>query len=85
MSQTTPMQFITVAQLKERLGATAISLVKSPKTGKLFGCTDNGRNIKCEQSLDTTKEIKYFFQDEDTFDQGCIINVAVVNPPIAVL
>lgn len=79
------MLFITVEELKTKLGATAINIVKSPKTNKLFGNTSNGKNLKVEQTLDSTKEVRFMYESDDTFDSGCIVNVKPSNPPVAVL
>ncbi len=82
----TAMQFITVSELKTRLGATSISIVKNPKEGgKIFGNANTGKNIKVQQDLDASKELRYMYEDEASFDTGCLVNVKPTQAPLAVL
>lgn len=70
-------KFMTIPDFKAKLGIGTISVIKSPKSGKLFAETKAG-NYKVQQNIDPTKPMRYMYE-EDTFDAGCIVNVSEAN------
>ena len=83
-TSTVTMIFLEIPALKNRLGVSKIDIVRNPNTGKLFGATERG-SIKVQQSLDATKAIKFMYESEDKFSEGCIVNTVPTTPPIMVL
>ena len=71
---TSKMIFITVTAFKTRIGTTELPIVKSPKTGKLFA-SGPVNNYKVEGTIDLGLPIKYMYESEQAFDEGCLVNV----------
>lgn len=71
---TIKMKFITVAAFKGITGATVLELIESPKTNKWFTTTPIG-NYKVEKGLDTSKEVRFMYNDTEGFEKGCLVNV----------
>jgi len=78
------MIFIDIDTLKARLGVQKIDIVRNPNTGKLFGSTERG-NLKVEQALTAAKTIKFMYESEDKFNEGCLVNTVPATPPVMVL
>ncbi len=68
------MIFITIPELKTKLGVDKIEIVKSPKTDKLFAHCSAG-NYKVEQAIDLKQPLRFMYETEDAFNEGCIISV----------
>lgn len=67
------VSFMTVSEFKEKVGATTISVLKNPQTGKLFMSTNTGQNFKVQADIDQTKDIRVLVPDGD-LDQACLVN-----------
>lgn len=72
------VQFITVTQLKKELNVEKISVVKNPKTGKLFVDAE-GQFLKC-QNKDFEEKSKhddydFRFRHEGVIEEGCLVLV----------
>ncbi len=78
------MLFISIPELKSRLNTQTLDIVKSPKTSKLFGNTGSA-NLRVEQSIDLKKPVKFMYESDDTFNDGCIVNVTESNNVVASL
>lgn len=80
------MLFIELSELKSKLDLISLELIKSPKTGKLFASSTNGKGLpvvlKVEQSIDTSKPTKFMYSSADTLLEGCIVNVTPTQPPL---
>lgn len=80
------MLFIEVSELKAKLDLSVIDLIRSPKSGKLFGAgiTNSGIpvNLKVEQAIDTKLPTKYMYESVDSIMEGCIVNVTPTTPPL---
>ena len=70
------LNFISVAQFKELTKSESLKFVTNPNTGKVF-VDAGGKSFKCQQDIDSTKTIKFVFENE--FDKGCFSNVAENN------
>lgn len=79
MSNTTTksenVSFLTVEEFKAKLGLNSekTTIVKSPLTGKLFLSVGTS-NFKCQQEIDTTKEMKMLVDNGD-LNEACLTNV----------
>ena len=78
------MTFISINALKERLNVSLIQIVRNPNTGKLFAETGKGK-FKVQASLDTALPVKFMYDSEETFNEGCITNVKETNNVICEL
>lgn len=81
---TTIMLFISLDQFRVKAGlkdGAAINVVKSNTTEKLFAITDAG-TFKVQQNLSKELPIRFMYESEDKFSEGCISNVV---PPTAVM
>ena len=86
MAQTqerTPMTFISVGDLKKKLGIDKIEVVKNQNTGKLFVAADDKR-FKCQANFDAGLPYRFMYEDGN-FDEGCLINVIESANVIATL
>ncbi len=80
------MEFITVAELKTRLGVTSISIIPEVAgRNKRFASCDNGKNLKVQASLSQDKPIRYMYEKEELFTEGCLTNVTPSSTPDFVL
>lgn len=77
----TTMVFITIQELKTKLGVATLDVVKNPHTGKLFASGDGRVNVKIEQKLDNTLPIRFMYEPEK-FNEGCIVNVTPSSTPL---
>lgn len=74
----TSVEFLSVATFKEQVGANSISILRNPKTQKLFMATDGGQNYKVQGDIDTDSEMRVLIPDGD-LDQACLVNVNTEN------
>lgn len=73
---TTKMLFMSVPEFKAAIKADVINIVKNPKgEKKLFVDAGNGRYFRCQQAIDLTKPIKFMYESNELFNDGCITNV----------
>jgi len=74
---TTPAKatFMSIKDLKAKLGIDTIDIVKNPTTGKLFAVTPE-HNFKVQLDIDFTKPMSFRY-DDDNFYDGCICNITV--------
>lgn len=80
------MIFIEMNDLKAKLDLSVLDLIKSPKTGKLFGAGVTGSgipvNLKVEQAIDVTLPTKFMYESADSILEGCIVNVTPTQPAL---
>lgn len=70
------MLFITVQDFKTRYAITTdLEVVINPNTKKWFISTQVG-NFKCEVGLSKAEPIKYMYESQATFEEGCFVNVS---------
>lgn len=69
------IKFMTVSQFKAQLNVTSLTVLKSPKTGKLFLSTENGDCYKVQQDIDSSAEMKMLIKDDNISD-ACLVNVS---------
>lgn len=68
------VKFVTVAEFKTAINSSSLSVVKNPKTDKLFVADNtNGKSYKCQADLDKTKPVVFLIEDGD-LDGACLIN-----------
>jgi hypothetical protein len=81
------MLFLTISEFKTRTGATKVDIIRNPNTSKLFAATDKGQNFKVEANINVAdpSTIRFMYEDDAKFTEGCICNVKSVKPPIATL
>lgn len=68
------VKFMSVAQFKDAIGSSSLSILRSPITGKLFMATDGGQNYKVQQDINPKEEMKVLVED-DNIEQACLCNV----------
>jgi hypothetical protein len=68
------IKFMTVVQFKEQIGVSSLTVLKNPKTDKLFLSTESGDCYKVQQDIDSSKEMKMLVKDGDISD-ACLVNV----------
>ena len=68
------IMFMTVVEFKEQIGSATLSVLKNPKTGKLFLTASDGTCFRVQQDIDKTKEMKILVEDLD-FTNACLVNV----------
>jgi hypothetical protein len=68
------VNFITVAEFKEQVGATSIEVLKNPKTQKLF-LSANGETYRCQQDIDKSGDMRMLIPEEGIAD-ACLVNVS---------
>lgn len=78
------MLFISVSQFKAKLNISAIEVVINPKTQKQFASTSAG-NFKVEHNLDASAPIRFMYEDEATFSEGCLVNITPQAAPLFTL
>lgn len=78
-----PMFFMTLDAFKQRLGLPLVvgnvKIVHNPTTEKVFAQTSLGQCFKAQQNLNVAKPIKFMYETEDLFLEGCIINATELN------
>lgn len=62
-----------VAEFKSHIGASALDVVRNPKTGKLFVSASNGAIFRCQGDLDTSVPMEFLIVDGDV-SAACLIN-----------
>jgi len=76
--------FMSTADFKAAIEAKSIKIVRNPKTDKLFGVSDNGIKLKCQQDIDMTQDISVLIEDNVLAD-ACIVNVSETGEVIGSL
>lgn len=77
--QTTPQEnqdnvdFLTVNKFKKEQGVEKLSVVKNPKTGKLFMDAE-GTYFRCQQDLNTELPMRVRIE-EGKPEEACLVNV----------
>lgn len=64
---------MTLNAFKREVGTEKIAVRKNPKTGKLFGVLDNGKTMRVQGDIDTSKEVVVLIEEGDLY-AGCLIN-----------
>jgi|LakMenE18May11ns_1017448.scaffolds.fasta_scaffold9957570_14 hypothetical protein len=67
-------QFISIAEFKQFTGVNSFKRVLNPTTGKYSLLLDNGKFVKVQQDLDTTKDMVFIIGDDEEIIDGCLIN-----------
>ena len=67
-----PVEFLSINQFKERVGASELEVLHNPKTGKLF-MSANGENYKVQGDIDSNKPMKVLVPKAGIQD-SCLIN-----------
>lgn len=79
----TNMLFLSVDAFKARINAPTITVVRNPNATpnpdgtsscKLFVDTPAGP-FRCQQSFDKSLPVKFMYESEALFTQGCLVNV----------
>ena len=65
---------LSIEEFKAEANATSISIVKNPKTQKLFASAA-GRNYRVQGDIDVAKPIDFLYEDDKaaTDDKGVVI------------
>ena len=69
------VQFLTLDQFKETIGADTVEVLKSNTSGKLFMSASNGETYKVQQDINSDKEMKVLVPVEEGISEACLINV----------
>ena len=69
---------LSIEEFKAEAKATSISIVKNPKTSKLFASAA-GKNYRVQGDIDVTKPIDFLYEDDATaevhgVENGCFVN-----------
>ena len=76
------VQFLTLDQFKETIGADTVEVLKSNTSGKLFMSASNGETYKVQQDLNPSNEMKVLVPEEEGISEACLINVNSVVTPV---
>ena len=71
---TVTMHFLSMEEFKDKLGVSTVNILKSKTTNKLFASI-GGKSFKVQQTITSSKPIKFIYNDVEGFDNGCITNV----------
>jgi len=66
---------LTIAEFKEEFSVKELTIVRNPKTQKLFVSSSKG-NFKCQSNLDLGKPMCFIGEDKENL---CLINDNAVN------
>ena len=69
---------LSIEEFKAEANATSISIVKNPKTSKLFASAA-GKNYRVQGNLDVAKPIDFLYEDDDTAENSGVENGCFVN------
>ena len=73
--------FMSVDSFKERFEITTMKVVENAKTNKLSVLVDGTDFIRCQQGIDSSKELAFMAnEDEESMDSWCLINVKRESP-----
>ena len=73
--------FMSVDSFKERFEITTMKVVENAKTNKLSVLVDGTDFIRCQQGIDSSKELAFMAnEDEENMDSWCLINVKRESP-----
>ena len=68
----TMLSNMSIAEFKSAIKTDSLSVVKNPKTGKLFVSAGNA-NYKCQQDIDLNGKMEFLISDGVIAD-ACLIN-----------
>ena len=69
---------LSIEEFKGQTSATTISIVKNPKTSKLFASAA-GKNYRVQGDIDVKKPIDFLYEDDDTVENHGVENGCFVN------
>lgn len=69
------VSFMSINQFKDQVEATEISVLKNPKTGKLF-MSANGETYKVQQDINPKEEMRILVPKEGGLEEACLVNVS---------
>lgn len=69
---------LSIEEFKAEAKATSISIVKNPKTSKLFASAA-GKNYRVQGDIDVTKPIDFLYEDDTTAENSGVENGCFVN------
>lgn len=76
---TKKMIFMSMDAFKTRIGLPLtpgnVLIVRSPKSGKVFANTSTNLNFKAQHDIDLSQPVKFMYESEELFNEGCITNV----------
>lgn len=68
--------WLTVHQFKTRLGVTDFEVKINPNPPhKLFISLADGRCFKVQQDIDSNKPVRFMYNNDAMFSEGCLVNV----------
>jgi hypothetical protein len=68
------VSFLTVEEFKSQVGATSLSVLKNPKTGKLF-MSAGGDTYRVQGDIKQSEEIRVLIPEEG-ISEACLVNVS---------
>lgn len=70
------VQFLTLEQFKETIGAETVEVLKNHKTEKLFMSASNGETYKVQQDINPDEDMKVLVPEEEGISEACLVNVS---------
>jgi len=73
--------FMSVDSFKEKFEITTLKVVENAKTGKLSVLVDGTDFIRCQQNIDSSRELAFMAnENEEEMENWCLINVKRESP-----
>jgi hypothetical protein len=63
---------LSVTQFKADFKCDAFTVLRNPKTGKLFVSTDNGLTFRCQGNISLAAPVQFIGEDKDNL---CLVNI----------
>jgi len=63
---------LSVSQFKVEFKCDAFTVLRNPKTGKLFVSTDNGMNFRCQADIKLASPVQFIGEDKANL---CLVNI----------
>lgn len=67
------LKTVSIEKFKSLVDTEELTIVRSPKTSKLFVSDDNGNYYRCQQNLNLKGDLAFLIEDGDT-ENACLIN-----------
>ena len=62
---------LSVSQFKSDFKCDTFTVLRNPKTGKLFVSTDNGLTFRCQADISLVAPVQFIGEDKDNL---CLVN-----------
>lgn len=73
------VSFMTLSEFKSKMGINTLSVIRNPKTGKVFAQANTGKNFRCKAALDISLPISVLIPESGVLDEACLVNGSNAN------